>query len=441
MKTVFTLAGAKVLVGDQLVKTNVIIAGEWIVALSEKTKGRVVHLTEDHIIAPAFVDLHTHLRDPAFHAFTGMNQESQAAYYGGYQLICAMPNTQPVIDDLQKFWIQNKTKRKKKKAPIEIMDYCAITLNQAGVELVNMEILASFVRLFSDDGKGVDNLELLGRFFSFLEADKHVVAMHLQEMEATKDRVVIQAEKGACFGYQGLTNQHESAQLAKHLKLLEKYPHVNYHAAHVSTAESVALIKQAQQANLKVTAEVTPHHLLLNCDNIPTDSGLYKVNPPLRSQKDQKAVLEALQAKVITCIATDHAPHPWKDKQKSFSEAKPGFIGLDIMFPLLYTNLVLKNKLNLATLLHATSINPARLLQRSVAIEKGNYANLVVIDTKNYYEVKKENLHSACVNTPFYHYNLTGWPVMNIYHGYVKRLKRFPKVKKAVKSHNDKAKD
>lgn len=421
-----TFAGGRVFINNEFKTRNVIIDNNKILQISRTaTRGRVIKLSEDFLIIPAFIDLHTHLRQPASKKYkANIRTETNAALAGGYQMVCAMANTHPPIDNVHKLWVQQKINRKS--AAVKVQSFAAVTINQNGQEVVDIPGLRQFVFGFSDDGRGLGDLKVLEDIFKKLNTRNNILSMHLQDMASSKDCVVLQDEKAQTFNLRGMTNKMESNQLAEHLKLLTKYSNVRYHAAHVSTLESVNLIREYKQKVFNLTAEVTPHHLLLECDNFAENSGQYKVNPPLRSHADRFALIKALKEGIIDIIATDHAPHPQVYKTATLEKAKPGFIGLDIMFPLLYTYLIKTNMLDINTVIHATSINPAELFKfGSVVVEENNIANFTIIDTKNYYRVNRRNIRSAHTNTPFYNWNLTGWPVYSVLNGIVRKIKRW----------------
>ncbi|MCA1030003.1 dihydroorotase [Bacillus timonensis] len=402
----------------ELVQVDLKIEDRIIVQIEEKlecTGSREIDLL-GHLIAPGLVDLHVHLREPGGEHKETIETGTLAAAKGGFTTIAAMPNTRPVPDTKEQLtWLQNRIKET---AHVKVLPYASITIRELGIEITNMEELKAVGAFaFTDDGVGVQSAGVM------LEAMKRAAHINMPIVAHCEDNTLI--NKGAVHegnfskqhGLNGIPSVCESVHIARDV-LLAEAANCHYHVCHISTKESVRVVRDAKKAGIKVTAEVTPHHLLLCEEDIPGLDTNYKMNPPLRGKEDQEALLEGLLDGTIDFIATDHAPHTEEEKAEGMQLSPFGIVGLETAFPLLYTNLVETNKLTLAQLINFLAKKPAELFNLSVGkIEVGAQADLTIIDLELEQTIDSRTFVSKGRNTPFNGWKCKGWPVMTFVDG------------------------
>ncbi len=399
--------------GDILIEKNLIVE------ISENLTIDNNHLFFDlkgKVVAPGFIDLHVHLREPGFPEKETIATGILAAVKGGFTTIAAMPNTKPVLDNLE---VLNFVREKSKKInKVRLLPIASITKGEEGNELTDFATLQqNGIFALSDDGKGVQNSRLM--YLAMVKAKELnlPILAHTEDENLANKGVVHLGKVSSRFNLLGIPSEAETVQIARDLLLAEKTK-VHYHVCHISTKEGVRLLREAKKLGINVTAEVTPHHLLLNEEDILKLDSNYKMNPPLRSKEDQAALLKGILDGTIDIIATDHAPHTVEEKNQSFITAPFGIVGLEIAFPLLYTYLVLTKKITLELLLKLLSTNSAKAFNLPLGvIEVGKRADLVVLDLTKKEVVNKNKFLSKGKNTPFNGRELTGWPILTIYDG------------------------
>lgn len=352
------------------------------------------------VLIPGLIDVHTHLRQPGFEYKETIASGTLAAAIGGYTTIFCMPNLRPVTD--HKEACQALLNLIDDTALIRVIPYAALTIAEKGQILTDIAELAQLTRYFSDDGKGVQQTDIMRQAMRLAKSHQAMIAAHcederlLQPQAAVHDGPLVRK-----FGQVGISSASEYTQVARDLALV-KETGCRYHVCHVSAAESVELIRQAKQAGLPVSCEVTPHHLLLCEDDVLTDDGMYKMNPPLRRKQDQQALLTGLLDQTIDMIATDHAPHSPAEKARGLKDSAFGIIGLQTAFGLLYQRLVVTNQISLAQLITWTSTNPAKIFQLDGGLIKpGGRADLALFDLNERTVIRTEQLVSLSKNTPF----------------------------------------
>jgi dihydroorotase len=310
------------------------------------------------VIIPGLIDVHVHLREPGYEYKETIKTGSAAARAGGYTTICCMPNTNPVIDNLTK--LNQLQKKIVHDACVHVVPYVAITKKQKGKTLVNIPLLSQHCLAFSDDGAGVQSTSLMEQAMRMCAKVRKPIVTHCEDITQTG-------------------NAREYQEVARNLKLAQKTK-CQLHICHVSTKESVDLIKQHKSK--LITCEVTPHHLLLNQTDVQ-NHGAYKMNPPLASYQDQKALCRALMDNTIDMIATDHAPHSYQEKNTTYAQSLNGIVGLETAFSLIYTKFVKTHKISFKRLIELMSINPAKVFHLpSHEIKIGQKANLAIFDLK-----------------------------------------------------------
>lgn len=366
------------------------------------------NLESDHIIdvsgllvTPGFVDLHVHLREPGYEYKGTIKTETLSAKHGGYSHLVAMANTIPCMDDVET--IQDFASRVKKDSYIHTYTYSAITENLKGEKLVDFEQNSQqdIVLGFSDDGKGVQNEDMMAEAMKQAKATHSIIVAHCEDESELASGACVNLGKVSLDNHLvGINNASEYKQAMRDLKLTEKIGN-RYHICHISTKETVAALKEAKQKGLPVSGEACPHHLILTDDNIKNLNANYKMNPPLRSKEDLEALIQGIKEGTITCISTDHAPHGEEEKKKSIDKAPFGIIGNQHAFSLMYTYIVQKGLLDLETVLKCMSVNPAKVIGLDHDLEIGKNANITIIDLDEQYTITKDSLKSKACNTPF----------------------------------------
>lgn len=370
------------------------------------------------LVTPGFIDLHIHLREPGGEKKETIETGTLAAARGGFTTVAAMPNTRPVPDSKEQMeWLQNRIQEM---ANVRVLPYASITVRQLGKELTDFEALkCAGAFAFTDDGVGVQEAGMmLAAMRKAKEVNKAIVA-HCEDNSLINKGSVHEGTFSKKHEINGIPSVCESVQIARDV-LLAEAAGCHYHVCHISTKESVRVVRDAKRAGIKVTAEVTPHHLLLSEDDIPGLDANYKMNPPLRGAADQQALIEGLLDGTIDFIATDHAPHTIEEKGEGMLLAPFGIVGLETAFPLLYTHLVLKNIISLEQLLDYLTIKPAETFELPYGkIEVGAPADIVLLNLKAEREINPEEFLSKGKNTPFTGWKCKGWPEMTIAAGQI----------------------
>ncbi|GBF11949.1 dihydroorotase [Tepidibacillus sp. HK-1] len=401
-------------IGDLLIEKGMIQAIEQ--KLDNKNHLHQVIDAKGKIIIPGLIDIHVHLREPGFEQKETIETGTKAAAKGGFTTIFAMPNTNPVMDcpDLITF-LKEKSKAL---GYVKVYPIGAITHKQEGKELANLLGMKKQGAVgFSDDGKGVQSTSLMIKAMETAKLLDMPIIAHVEDYHLAGKGVIHMGETAKQLQVQGIPSEAEYLQLERDLMLAESTG-VHYHVCHVSSKESVQLIRNAKAKGVNVTAEVTPHHLLLTEKDIQPPYGHYKMNPPLRTEEDRLALIEGLIDGTIDVIATDHAPHTEDEKQRGLLDAPFGIVGLETAFPLLYTHLVMKKLVSLEQLIEWVTRKPAEIFGLQVGeIAVGLPADLAVIDLEQSKSVDPVTFASKGKNTPFTGWNLYGWPVMTIVEG------------------------
>ncbi len=311
-------------------------------------------ISKKYIIVPGLCDVHVHFREPGFSYKETIASGSAAAAHGGYTAVCTMPNLDPVPDSAEHLQVQLDAI--KRGAAIKVLPYGAITVGEKGEKLADMEAMSDKVCAFSDDGKGVQNDEMMREAMTAAKRLGKIIAAHCEDNSLLFGGYIHDGEYARMHGHRGISSASEYKQIERDLRLAEETG-CAYHVCHISTKESVELIRQAKARGVNVTCETAPHYLVL-CDEDMQEDGRFKMNPPLRSREDKKALIEGINDGTIDMIATDHAPHSAEEKGRGLEKSLMGVVGLETAFPVLYTELVMKNIITLDRLVELMSFKP-----------------------------------------------------------------------------------
>lgn len=366
---------------------------EKIRAFAEKflADGGLLSAVENYIIVPGLCDVHVHFREPGFSYKETIASGSAAAAHGGYTAVCTMPNLDPVPDSAEHLQVQLDAI--KRGAAIKVLPYGAITVGEKGEKLADMEAMSDKVCAFSDDGKGVQNDEMMRETMTAAKRLGKIIAAHCEDNSLLFGGYIHDGEYARMHGHRGISSASEYKQIERDLRLAEETG-CAYHVCHISTKESVELIRQAKAHGVNVTCETAPHYLVL-CDEDMQEDGRFKMNPPLRSREDKKALIEGIKDGTIDMIATDHAPHSAEEKGRGLEKSLMGVVGLETAFPVLYTELVMKNIITLDRLVELMSFKP----KERFGIDTNN--DFVVFDISEAYKIDPKNFLSMGRATPF----------------------------------------
>lgn len=329
---------------------------EEIKAFAEKflADGGLLSAIKNYIIVPGLCDVHVHFREPGFSYKETIASGSAAAAHGGYTAVCTMPNLSPVPDCAEH--LKAQLDAIDKSAVIKVIPYGAITVGEKGEELSDMESMADNVCAFSDDGRGVQNDGMMREAMAKAKRLGKIIAAHCEDNSLLFGGYIHDGEYAKAHGHRGISSESEYRQIERDLRLAEETG-CAYHVCHISTKESVELIRQAKARGVDVTSETAPHYLVL-CDEDMQEDGRFKMNPPLRSREDKQALIEGIKDGTIDMIATDHAPHSAEEKGHGLEKSLMGVVGLETAFPVLYTELVKKNIITLERLVELMSFKP-----------------------------------------------------------------------------------
>ena len=395
------LTGGSVFRGGRFHSLEIAVSEGRIVSVSPSLprEGASVIELDNCFIVPGFVDVHVHLREPGFSYKETVASGTAAAAAGGYTALCAMPNLSPVPDSPENLSAEREAIERD--AAVRVYPYGAITRGEKGAELADLEGLAPLVPGFSDDGRGVQSREMMRAAMELArKLDRPIVAHCEDESLLTKGWCVHDGEFAKRHGLPGNDPASEWKQVERDIQLVRETG-CRYHVCHVSTKESVALIRAAKKEGLPVTCETGPHYLCL-CDEDLEDHGRFRMNPPIRSAADRDALIAGLLDGTVDCVATDHAPHSAEEKAKGLRGSLNGVVGLECAFPVLYTELVKTGKVPLEVILNALCVNPRRIFNLPGGeIEEGQPADLTVLPLDHEGVVDPAGFRSLGRATPF----------------------------------------
>ena len=401
----FTVKGCKI--NGQGNPADIIVSGGVIGGASD-----TVFEFNNCAVFPGFIDVHVHLREPGFSYKESIETGTKACAHGGYTTVCSMPNLNPVPDSFEH--LNEQLELIKKDAVMNVAPYGSITVGQNGEELSDMNAIAPYVCAFSDDGKGVQSEEMMREAMKTAKSLGKMIVAHCEENALLRGGYIHDGKYAAEHGHRGICSESEWKPIERDLKLAAETG-CSYHVCHISTKESVELIRKAKSAGVDVTCETAPHYLILS-DKDLQEHGRFKMNPPLRDESDRLALIEGICDGTIDMIATDHAPHSAEEKGRGLEKSAMGIVGIETAFALLYTHLVKKDVISLEKLIELMSINPAKRFGFDNSIENGNFT---VFDLDSEYKINPDEFLSKGRATPFEGYKVYGECLMTVCGGKV----------------------
>ena len=390
------LKNGYIVINNKLVKKDIEIVKDIIFKIEDNIEVKEYIDCKGGLIIPGATDVHVHLREPGFERKETILSGTKAAAKGGVTTIFSMPNLNPCPDSIENMQVQIELINKN--AQVKVYPYASVTKGEKGQELSDLEDLCPLVKAITDDGVGVNNLELLEKAMEYAKKYNIVMASHAEDLVDSK------------------LPQGEYVAVRREIELAKKIG-CKYHFCHMSTKESFDAIRQAhKEGYTNITCEVSPHHLLLNEEMIKDSN--WKMNPPLRSEQNRLETINALLDGTACMIASDHAPHTKEEKSKSYEQAPNGIIGIETMLPLIYTHFIDTGLASLNDFISWFTTNPRKIFSLSERkIEVGYQADLAVLDIQNKRKYKEKEILSLSTNCPYIGMEMKGFPILTIYKG------------------------
>ena len=369
-------------------------------------------------VMPGLIDLHVHFRDPGLTYTEDIETGSKAAAKGGFTTVCCMPNTKPVVDNVET--VKYIIEKGEKTGLTNVLPVGAVTKNMAGVEITDVEELKKAgICAISEDGKSVMNSGVYRKAMKNAAKANVPVLAHCEDINLVEGGVINLGDKSSELGVKGISNAVEDVIAMRDI-MLAKETGATLHLCHCSTKDSVEMVKRAKEEGIKVTAEVCPHHFSMCSDDITSNDGNFKMNPPLRAREDMEALIKGLQDDIMDVISTDHAPHSAEEKAKDLEHAPFGIVGLETSVALTVTNLVKKGYLTPMQMAAKMSYNPAKVLGiPKGTLDEGKIADITIIDPDKEYTIDVNTFESKGKNTPFDGYKVSGEVEYTILNGKV----------------------
>ena len=366
-----------------------------------------VSVFDNIVILPGFCDVHVHLREPGFSYKETILSGTLASARGGYTAVCSMPNLNPAPDSMENLEKQLEIIRRDGK--IKVIPYGTITKGQAGLELSDMSLMAEWVAGFSDDGRGVQSDDMMRSAMIRAKALGKMIVAHCEDNSLLRGGYIHDGEYARAHGHRGICSESEWGQIKRDLELVRETG-CAYHVCHISTAESVELIRQAKAEGLDVTCETGPHYIVLD-DSCLKEEGRFKMNPPLRSPSDREAILEGILDGTIDILATDHAPHSAGEKSRGLEKSAMGVVGIETAFPIMYTRLVKTGIITLERLVEIMSTRPRERFEITSDV------GFTIFDLGREYEINPDEFLSQGRATPFEGEKVCGRCLATVYQG------------------------
>lgn len=410
------LCGAKVYLNSSFVRRDILINDGIIAEISEfidSNSADVIYNFDSLYIFPGFTDVHVHLREPGFSYKETIKSGSYACARGGYTTVCSMPNLNPVPDSVENIKVQQDIIDKD--ACINVYPYASITVGQKGEQLSDLTGLADKCIAFSDDGRGVQSEDMMLDAMTKAKSLNKMIVAHCEVNDLLEGGYIHKGKYAQEHNHKGICSESEWKQIERDIELAKKTG-CSYHVCHISTKESVELIRQAKKDGVDITCETGPHYLVLSDKDLQED-GRFKMNPPLRDESDKNALIQGVLDGTIDMIATDHAPHSAEEKSKGLEKSNMGVVGIETAFPIMYTYFVKKEILSLEKLMDLLSTNANNRFGFDSEIAVGKKANLTVFDLNNEYKIDKNEFVSMGKSTPFENLSVFGRCKMTICNG------------------------
>ncbi|MCG2788592.1 MAG: dihydroorotase [Actinomycetia bacterium] len=413
--TVFESSSGKEIVSDILIQNGIIRAIEKNINVEGISKDLVVLNCQNYFVFPGFVDMHVHLREPGNEEEEDIGSGSIAAVRGGITSIACMPNTNPPLD---REYLVNYILSKSRLIDFKIYPVAAMSKNLEGKKMTEIGLLKEAGAIaFSDDGKCIQDSKLMYEIMKYASHFDLPLILHEEDYSFSNYGLAHEGYYSAKLGLDGISPFAEELMISRDI-MLAKMAGAKIHITHVSSKGSITLIKRAKEDGLKITCDVTPHHLYFNDSFLESYDTNLKVNPPIRSEEDRKALVSAISEGIIDAIASDHAPHFEAEKNTTFKDAANGTIGLETLFKASYTKLVREEKIKLSKLVALLTTGPAKILNiKAPAIKVGNKADIAIIDLEKNKKIKKEDFCSKSKNSAFIGQNLYSEVVYTINNG------------------------
>ena len=410
------LKGGRVFSGGKSFEADVVVCGDRIAEVTPEAAilpGDKVVDCRGRWVTAGLVDLHVHLREPGFSSKETIATGTAAAAHGGFTTVCAMPNLEPAPDSLEN--LRRETEIIERDAVVKVLPYATITRRRAGREIVDFAALKPYVAAFSDDGSGVQDDDMMLAAMRAAAANDCIIAAHCEVNSLLHGGYIHDGAYAAAHGHKGISSESEWRQIERDIRLAEQTG-CRYHVCHISTKESVALIRDAKRSGVRITCETGPHYLTM-CDADLREEGRFKMNPPLRSAADRNALIEGVQDGTIDVIATDHAPHTAEEKSRGLAGSAMGVVGLETSFAVIYTKLVMAGIISPERMIELMAEAPRRIFTLGGGLAAGEKADIAVFDLDNEFTVDPATFLSKGRSTPFEGWRLHGQTILTLVDG------------------------
>lgn len=410
------LKGGRVFSGGKSFEADVVVCGDRIAEVTPEAAilpGDKVVDCRGRWVTAGLVDLHVHLREPGFSSKETIATGTAAAAHGGFTTVCAMPNLEPAPDSLEN--LRRETEIIERDAVVKVLPYATITRRRAGREIVDFAALKPYVAAFSDDGSGVQDDDMMLAAMRAAAANDCIIAAHCEVNSLLHGGYIHDGAYAAAHGHKGISSESEWRQIERDIRLAEQTG-CRYHVCHISTKESVALIRDAKRSGVRITCETGPHYLTM-CDADLREEGRFKMNPPIRSAADRNALIEGVQDGTIDVIATDHAPHTAEEKSRGLAGSAMGVVGLETSFAVIYTKLVMAGIISPERMIELMAEAPRRIFALGGGLAAGEKADIAVFDLGNEFTVDPATFLSKGRSTPFEGWRLHGQTILTLVDG------------------------
>lgn len=410
------LKGGRVFSGGKSFEADVVVCGDRIAEVTPEAAilpGDKVVDCHGRWVTAGLVDLHVHLREPGFSSKETIATGTAAAAHGGFTTVCAMPNLEPAPDSLEN--LRRETEIIERDAVVKVLPYATITRRRAGREIVDFATLKPYVAAFSDDGSGVQDDDMMLAAMRAAAANDCIIAAHCEVNSLLHGGYIHDGAYAAAHGHKGISSESEWRQIERDIRLAEQTG-CRYHVCHISTKESVALIRDAKRSGVRITCETGPHYLTM-CDADLREEGRFKMNPPIRSAADRDALIEGVQDGTIDVIATDHAPHTAEEKSRGLAGSAMGVVGLETSFAVIYTKLVMAGIISPERMIELMAEAPRRIFTLGGGLAAGEKADIAVFDLDNEFTVDPATFLSKGRSTPFEGWRLHGQTILTLVDG------------------------